>query len=231
MLVASARARHICSNPLCSNRVAMDPELHRTVSSATLEPEPTGEARGSYNGEQVHSRSPPRSRSPARSRRRRRSSRPSDVRRRRRRRSPTSDVARRIAFLAAVRRYDERIARLVADGDTVRRGVRLVEGLTYAHAQLGLRMRCHPAAVVVYLEAKANLDSCVGEARVLRREARELRIPQPVVGQVGVDLRPAQEQVQDGAQPLQPGQPQQDLRLQQAEQCVQILSDVESSTP
>ena len=226
MLVASARARQICSNPLCSNRVAMEPELHRTVSSATLEPEPTGEA-------QVHSRSLPRSRSPARSRRHCRSSGPSDVRRRRRRSSPTSDVARRIAFLAAVRRYDERIARLVADGDTVRRGVRLVEGLTYAHAQLGLPMRCHPAAVVVYLEAEANLiDSCVGEiARELRREARELRIPQPVVGQVGVDLRPAQEQVQDGAQPLQPGQPQQDLRLQQAEQCVQILSDVESSTP
>ena len=53
MLVASVRAREICSNPLCSNRVAMDSELHRTVSPATLEPEPTGEARGSYMASRI----------------------------------------------------------------------------------------------------------------------------------------------------------------------------------
>ena len=210
MLVASVRAREICSDPLCSNRVAMDSELHRTVSPATLEPEPTGEARGSYNGEHDHSRSPPRSRSPRRSRRRRRRSRRSVVGM-----SSAEDIQdlhgaieHRICFLEKVRRFDERIARLVANVDTVRRGVRLVEGLAYTHRRLNLPFdadNLHPAAVVVYLEAEGHLHAS-GFADYTSVSGR---IPQSVVGRVGGDPRPAQEQVHHGAQPLQPGQQQQ----------------------
>ena len=178
----------------------MDSELHRTVSPATLEPEPTGEARGSYNGEQDHSRSPPRSRSPRRSRRR--------CRRSRRLVDGTSSaediqdlhgaIERRICFLEKVRRFDERIARLVADVDTVRRGVRLVEGLAYTHDRLHLpfnRAILHPAAVVIYLEAEAQLHAS-GDADYTSVSGRRAL---SVVGRVGGDPRPAQGQVHHGA--------------------------------
>ena len=103
-------------------------------------------------------------------------------------------MACRLALMAAIRRYDARIAQILEDVDTVREDT-FVRCVANTHA-------CVAKAHAAYFEAEAILNASLGAGvngyhveEAILDASPEVRIPQPVA-----------EQVQGDPQPLHSGQ-------------------------